>query len=106
VTIRDYTVTNSGKLYRSCGNCSNNQSRSPRHVVVENVRASGMRSDFIGINSNFGDTATVSGVCGSNNRDICRPYQGIESGQNGGGSQSGNAGCLGAQGALDSFPTC
>ena len=106
VTIRNYTVTNSGKLYRSCGDCSNNQARSPRQVVVENVRASGMTSDFVAINSNFGDTATISGVCGSNNRDICRPYRGIESGQSGGGSQSGNAGCGGTQGTIDTFPAC
>ena len=32
VTIRDYTVVNAGKLYRSCGDCSNNGG--PRNVVV------------------------------------------------------------------------
>ncbi|KAJ8117079.1 hypothetical protein OPT61_g1630 [Boeremia exigua] len=106
VTIRNYTVTNSGKLYRSCGNCSNNQARSPRHVVLENVRASGMTSDLVGINPNFGDTATISGVCGSNNRDVCRPYLGIESGQGDGAGQSGNAGCGGAQGTLSTTPAC
>ncbi|KAH6619075.1 putative pectate lyase E [Boeremia exigua] len=106
VTIRNYTVTNSGKLYRSCGNCSNNQARSPRRVIVDNVRASGMTSEFVAINANFGDTAEISRVCGSNNGDICRPYQGIERGQSGGGGQSGNAGCGGAQGTLATTPAC
>ncbi|KAJ4319429.1 hypothetical protein N0V94_003933 [Neodidymelliopsis sp. IMI 364377] len=105
VTIRNYTVTNSGKLYRSCGNCSNNQANSPREVVVENVRASGMTSDLVGINPNFGDTATISGVCGSNNRDICAPYLGREPGGDG-PKQEGNAGCGGAQGTLSTTPAC
>ncbi|KAJ4986178.1 pectate lyase [Stagonosporopsis vannaccii] len=106
VTIRNYTVTNSGKLYRSCGNCSNNQANSPRHVVIQNVRASGMTSDLVGINNNFGDTATISGSCGSNNRDVCENYLGVERGNGDGPAQDNNNGCLGAQGTATSLPAC
>ncbi|KAJ4983072.1 pectate lyase [Stagonosporopsis vannaccii] len=105
VTIRNYTVTNSGKLYRSCGNCSNNQANSPRHVTIENVRASGMTSDLVGINNNFGDTATISGSCGSNNRDICENYLGIEAGNGDGDDLNNNNGCSG-QGTLTALPAC
>ncbi|KAH6619900.1 putative pectate lyase E [Boeremia exigua] len=106
ITIRNYTVTNSGKLYRSCGNCSNNQANSPRHVTIENVRASGMTSDLVGINNNFGDTATISGSCGSNNSDVCENYLGIESGNGDGGARNNNNGCGGAQGTLATLPAC
>ncbi|CAG5139512.1 uncharacterized protein ALTATR162_LOCUS505 [Alternaria atra] len=106
VTIRNYTVTNSGKLYRSCGNCSNNRENSPRHVVIENVRASGMTSDLVGINNNFGDTATISRSCGSSSRDVCENYLGVERGSPDGPPQNNNNGCLGAQGTLNALPTC
>jgi hypothetical protein len=105
VTIRNYTVTNSGKLYRSCGNCSNNQANSPRQVVVQNVRASGMTSDLIAINNNFGDTAAITGTCGSNNRDICENYLGVERGQGDGPAQNNNLGCSG-QGTVDFVAAC
>nr|AKC92820.1 pecate lyase PL1332 [Alternaria brassicicola]AKC92821.1 pecate lyase PL1332 [Alternaria brassicicola] len=105
VTIRNYTVTNSGKLYRSCGNCSNNRANSPRQVVVQNVRASGMTSDLVAINNNYGDTATITDTCGSNNRDICENYLGVERGQGDGPAQNNNEGCSG-QGTVDSIPAC
>ncbi|RYN40446.1 hypothetical protein AA0114_g11078 [Alternaria tenuissima] len=106
VTIRNYTVTNSGKLYRSCGNCSNNRANSPRHVVIENVRASGMTSDLVGINNNFGDTAVITGTCGSNNKDVCMNYLGVEkeAGRDGPPMKNNN-GCSGL-GSIDSLPVC
>nr|AKC92822.1 pecate lyase PL4813 [Alternaria brassicicola]AKC92823.1 pecate lyase PL4813 [Alternaria brassicicola] len=106
VTIRNYTVTNSGKLYRSCGNCSNNQANSPRSVVVENVRASGMTSDLVAMNPNFGDTATITRSCGSNSRVVCQPYTGVERGQGDGPKMDNKDGCLGAQGLLNRLPAC
>ncbi|KAJ6189360.1 hypothetical protein N7519_004268 [Penicillium mononematosum] len=76
VTIDGFTVVNAGKLYRSCGNCSNNKSNSPRHVVVKNVQASGV-STLVGINSNYGDTSSISDTCGDVSH-VCQEFEGIE----------------------------
>ena len=48
VTIRGGTYVNIGKLYRSCGDCTNNGG--PRNVVVDSVRVNGVSSDLVGIN--------------------------------------------------------
>jgi hypothetical protein len=77
VTIKDFTVVNAGKLYRACGNCSNNGG--PRNVVVQNVKAKGV-SELVGINSNFGDTANISGSCGSSVKKVCQEYKGVQKG--------------------------
>ncbi|KAL1801722.1 hypothetical protein ACET3X_002064 [Alternaria dauci] len=106
LTIRNYTVTNSGKLYRSCGNCSNNKANSPRHVVIQNVKASGMTSDLVAINANYGDTATITTTCGTENKDICQNYLGVEKEAGiDGPSQKNNVGCFGL-GTSNNFPTC
>ncbi|KAL5350894.1 hypothetical protein ACLOAV_004467 [Pseudogymnoascus australis] len=75
VTIKDYTVVTAGKLYRGCGNCSNNGG--PRNVIIENVKANGV-SALVGINSNYGDVATISGSCGKSVKTVCQEYEGIE----------------------------
>ncbi|KAF9536411.1 hypothetical protein EC957_011045, partial [Mortierella hygrophila] len=75
VTIRDYTVVNVGKLFRSCGNCSKNGG--PRNVVVQNVRANKVNADLVGINSNYGDVATISGSCGTGIKKVCQEFKGI-----------------------------
>lgn len=77
VTIDGFTVVNAGKLYRSCGNCSNNKSKSPRKVVVKNVKAKNVPT-LVGINSNYGDTAEVSGTCGSSVKHVCEEFQGVD----------------------------
>jgi hypothetical protein len=76
VTIDGFTVVNAGKLYRSCGNCSKNKSNSPRKVVVKNVKAKNV-STLIGINSNYGDTSSVTGSCGSV-KHVCQEFEGVE----------------------------
>ncbi|KAL4947240.1 pectate lyase-domain-containing protein [Aspergillus filifer] len=78
VTIKDFTVVNDGKLYRSCGNCSNNGH--PRNVVIQNVKKKGV-SELVGINSNYGDTPNISGSCGSNVKKVCQEYMGVGKGQ-------------------------
>lgn len=105
VTIRDFTVVNAGKLYRSCGDCTDNSSKSPRNVVVQNVRAFGMTSDLVGINSNFGDTASVTGSCGSTKK-VCQEYRGVNKGNGSSSKVDTNASCTGAQGKLSSLPAC
>ncbi|CAN9328037.1 unnamed protein product [Alternaria alternata] len=105
VTIKDYTIVNAGKLYRSCGDCTDNSKKSPRKVIVENVRAFGVTSDLIGINSNFGDTATISGSCGTT-KAVCREYKGVDKGNGSSQKLDTNASCMGAQGKLEKLPTC
>ncbi|KAF3039596.1 hypothetical protein E8E12_009379 [Didymella heteroderae] len=105
VTIKDFTVVNAGKLYRSCGDCTNNEAKSPRKVVVENVRAYGMTSDLIGINSNFGDEATISGSCGVT-KNVCQEYKGVNKGSGSSSKVDSKTACKGAQGQLESLPAC
>ncbi|OCK73568.1 polysaccharide lyase family 3 protein [Lepidopterella palustris CBS 459.81] len=75
VTVRDCTVVTAGKLCRGCGNCSNNGG--PRNVVIQNVKARSV-SELVGINSNYGDVATISGSCGTTVKKVCQEYEGIE----------------------------
>lgn len=105
VTIKNFTVVNAGKLYRSCGDCTNNEAKSPRKVVVENVRAYGLTSDLIGINSNFGDEATISGSCGET-KNVCQEYKGVNKGNGSSSKVDTKTACKGAQGQLDTLPAC
>ena len=95
-----------GKLYRSCGNCSNNGG--PRKVVVTGLKANGVTSDLTGINSNYGDTSTVSGSCGKSVKKVCQEYKGIDKKVTSGDSPklSTTSSCLGAQGKLTGLPAC
>ena len=79
VTIRNFQVANFGKLYRSCGNCDTQHRRT---VVVENVVASAPGSVLVGINTNYGDTATLSGITIVGDRDmaICDRFTGNDTG--------------------------
>ncbi|PKX89946.1 pectate lyase [Aspergillus novofumigatus IBT 16806] len=99
VTIKDFTVVNAGKLYRGCGDCTNNGG--PRNVVVQNVKARGV-SELVGINSNYGDTANVSGSCGSSVKKVCQEYKGVEKGNGESQKVSTTANCKGQQ----SFSSC
>ncbi|KAL0937498.1 pectate lyase E 1 [Colletotrichum truncatum] len=78
VTIKDFTVAESNRLYRACGSCANNGG--PRHVIINNVKANGV--DLLaGINSNFGDTSTVSNTCGAGVTKVCQEFRGVQKGQ-------------------------
>ncbi|CZT03092.1 related to Probable pectate lyase E [Rhynchosporium agropyri] len=105
VTIKDYTVTGAGKVYRACGNCSNNGG--PRKVIITGLRAKGVTSDIAGINSNYGDTATISGSCGSSVKNVCQEFKGVDKSQKIESPKltTKNA-CLGAQGKLATLPAC
>ncbi|KAG4254704.1 hypothetical protein BFJ72_g14751 [Fusarium proliferatum] len=99
VTIKDFTVVNAGKLYRGCGDCTNNGG--PRNVVIQNVKAKGV-SELVGINSNYGDTANISGSCGSNVNKVCQEYKGVQKGNGDSEKVNTTANCKGQQ----SFPAC
>ncbi|GIE10358.1 pectate lyase [Paractinoplanes ferrugineus] len=57
VTIKNFKVSNFGKLYRSCGNCS---TQAARKVTIQNVTATSGKV-IAGVNTNFGDVATLKG---------------------------------------------
>jgi hypothetical protein len=81
LTIRNFQVTDFGKLYRSCGNCS---TQFQRNVVVSNVTATTPGGAIVGINSNFGDTARISAVTIVNDASrkvvICQKFTGNNTG--------------------------
>ncbi|KAG8677073.1 hypothetical protein FPOAC1_003084 [Fusarium poae] len=60
VEISDFYVEDYGKLVRSCGNCKDNGG--PRNVVIENIAAVN-GGVLCGINTNYGDTCTISKAC-------------------------------------------
>ena len=75
VTINGFQVADFGKLYRSCGNCKQS---AERHVVMKNVKASSGKL-LVGINPNFGDTATIdSATCATGVKEICDEYTGTD----------------------------
>ncbi|MEU2199731.1 pectate lyase [Isoptericola sp. NPDC019482] len=80
--IKNFQVEDFGKLYRSCGNCSKQYART---VVVQNVQVTAPGKSLVGINSNLGDKATLSGVTilGDSSRKIyiCEEYKGVTSGE-------------------------
>ncbi|KAF9005047.1 pectate lyase-domain-containing protein [Cyathus striatus] len=93
VVISNFFASNFGKLYRACGNCETSHER---HVTVNNVcLKSG--SEGVGINSNFGDTATLSNVKTNgkpSSTNVCCTYKGV-----GKGSEPPKIGCGDSQSA-------
>jgi len=103
VTIKDTTFVGVGKVYRSCGDCTNNGG--PRNVVIDNIRVNGVTSDLVGINSNYGDTASVSNSCGVSKK-VCQEYKGVTKGSGSSAKVSTTANCRGSQGTLAKLPAC
>ncbi|KAG8955972.1 hypothetical protein FRC04_006420 [Tulasnella sp. 424] len=79
VSISKFYANDFGKLYRSCGNCSTTYTR---HVIIDGV-ALIAGSSGVGINENFGDTATLTNVCTSGKpsvTNVCCRYEGTTPG--------------------------
>ncbi|EKM76389.1 hypothetical protein AGABI1DRAFT_78861 [Agaricus bisporus var. burnettii JB137-S8] len=79
VRISNFFASDFGKLYRSCGNCDQSNER---HVQVTNVCLHD-GSEGVGINSNFGDTATLSGISTDSHpsdSSVCCTYEGVSPG--------------------------
>ncbi|MFC7484995.1 pectate lyase [Luedemannella flava] len=78
VNISGFYAESIGKLYRGCGNCTNSYQR---HVVVTNVLLN-KASYVAGINTNWGDTATLRQIYvkGSSSIHACAMYQGVAKG--------------------------
>ncbi|GEM00149.1 pectate lyase [Cellulomonas terrae] len=80
--IKNFQVTDFGKLYRSCGNCSKQYART---VVIDNIKVTAPGKSLVGINSNLGDKATITNVQIYNDSSkkivICEEYKGVTSGE-------------------------
>ena len=77
ISISGFSVSDFGKLYRSCGNCD---TMGERHVKLDGVKASGGKATFVGINSNYGDTATITNSCVTGTKTICEEFEGNDTG--------------------------
>ncbi|CAE6344698.1 unnamed protein product [Rhizoctonia solani] len=77
VNIDSYCVQDFGKLYRSCGNCSTQYKRT---VNISNIIAKNGKL-IAGINSNYGDVATIkSGSSYTSVKSICNTFKGNSNG--------------------------
>ncbi|GGS57573.1 pectate lyase [Streptomyces griseoviridis] len=81
LTVTGFQVEDFGKLVRSCGNCSTQYKRT---IVLSDLDVTAPGKALAGINTNYGDTATLSGirVHGDDDRDIepCVRYTGNDDG--------------------------
>ncbi len=59
LVVKNFVAKDFGKLYRSCGNCSKQYKRT---VVLQNVTVVAPGKVLVGINTNYGDTATFTGI--------------------------------------------
>ncbi|KAH9907757.1 pectate lyase-domain-containing protein [Xylariomycetidae sp. FL2044] len=76
VSVSGFTVDDFGKLYRSCGNCD---TMYERQVVMDGITASS-GSQLCGINSNYGDSCTITDSAVSDVDDVCVTYTGNDTG--------------------------
>jgi hypothetical protein len=80
--ISNFYAANAGKLVRSCGDCTGNGG--PRRIFVNNVITRDV-STIVGINSNFGDVATIRNLTlnnsGTSKTKICQVYKGVVKGE-------------------------
>ncbi|GAB2904913.1 pectate lyase [Uliginosibacterium flavum] len=77
--LSDSYIKDSGKLWRSCGNCTNNGG--PRKLSISNVKIDTIGS-IAGVNANYGDVATIRNLqikgYKSGSPSVCVEYTGIE----------------------------
>lgn len=59
LTVENFYVEDFGKLVRNCGNCS---SQFKRDVTLRNITAKAPGKVLVGVNDNYGDKATISGI--------------------------------------------
>lgn len=80
VSISGFTATNIGKLYRSCGTCLGNGG--PRYMQVSNTKITTLPTSglVVGINSNYGDKATIRTLTVKKGTLVCVAHKGVEIG--------------------------
>ncbi|WP_460064255.1 pectate lyase [Streptomyces sp. YKOK-I1] len=59
LTVTGFRVENSGKLVRSCGNCKTQYRRT---IVLSDIDVVAPLKAIVGVNANYGDTATLSKI--------------------------------------------
>ncbi|KAJ0107521.1 hypothetical protein J7T55_007710 [Diaporthe amygdali] len=72
--VSDFTVEDFGKLYRSCGNCD---TMYERHITITGSTATDGKT-ICGINSNYGDSCTITDTTTSGVDDVCVTYTGTD----------------------------
>ncbi|WP_030164247.1 pectate lyase [Streptomyces sp. NRRL S-813] len=81
LTVSQFQVEDFGKLVRSCGNCKTQYKRT---IAVSDVDVTAPGKAIVGINQNYGDTATLSKIRihGDSSKKIkpCVRYQGNNTG--------------------------
>ncbi|CAM3752003.1 Pectate lyase A precursor [Vibrio aerogenes CECT 7868] len=71
-----------GKMWRSCGNCTNNGG--PRKLVIDNVKVDAKIGSIAGVNTNFGDVAKIRKLKIKNydqKKDkphVCQEFKGVQ----------------------------
>ncbi|MGN0921564.1 MAG: RICIN domain-containing protein [Cellvibrio sp.] len=78
-----FTATgHNGKIWRSCGNCTNNGG--PRKLLAYDVKINGTIDSIAGVNRNYGDLAIIRNLkiknWGSVNTKICEEFNGVQKG--------------------------
>ncbi|MFB9538720.1 MULTISPECIES: pectate lyase [Streptomyces] len=59
LNVSGFQVQNAGKLVRSCGNCGTQYKRT---VVLNDIDVTAPMNSIVGVNENYGDTATLSKI--------------------------------------------
>ncbi|BBC37500.1 Pectate lyase [Streptomyces graminofaciens] len=82
LSITGFKVRNFGKLVRSCGNCGKQYKRT---ITVSDIDATAPGKSLVGVNQNYGDTATLSKIRihGDPRKKlkVCTRFQGNSSGE-------------------------
>ncbi|MEH2919709.1 pectate lyase PelI [Samsonia erythrinae] len=80
----NFTLTGEhGKLWRSCGNCTNNGG--PRNLTIISATVDGVIDSIAGVNRNFGDVAEIRDIRIKNYKPgkpkVCEEFTGVQKGQ-------------------------
>ncbi|KOU55309.1 pectate lyase [Streptomyces sp. MMG1533] len=82
LVVSKFQVENSGKLVRSCGNCSTQYKRT---IIINDVDVTAPMNSIVGVNANYGDTAALRKVRihGDSSKKIktCVRFQGNNTGK-------------------------
>lgn len=83
--ISNSYLSDFGKVWRSCGDCTNNGG--PRHLVLDNVKLEKVGSAVSGANENYGDTVTMTNIfvkggynSSKDKPKICTVFKGVQKG--------------------------
>ncbi|GAA2277650.1 pectate lyase [Streptomyces atrovirens] len=82
LTVSGFRVEDFGKLVRSCGNC---RTQYKRTIVLKDIDVVAPGKSLVGINTNYGDTATLSEIRiqgdGKKKIKTCTRFQGNNTGK-------------------------